>query len=37
MGLNQDIKAYPEVIEGEKPANKDEVLASVSFKEEEGF
>lgn len=37
MGLNQDSKAYPEVIEGEKPANKDEVLASVSFKEEEGL
>lgn len=36
VGMNQDSPSYPEVIEGEKPSNKDEVLASISLKEEDG-
>lgn len=35
IGLNQDSKAYPEIIEGKKPENKDQVLASISLKDEE--
>lgn len=35
MGLHQDSTAYPEVIEGELPQNRSEVLASISLKEEE--
>lgn len=34
IGLNQDSEAYPEVIEGEKPENADQVLASKSLKDE---
>lgn len=34
IGLNQDSKAYPEVIEGNKPKNNNQVLASVSLRDE---
>lgn len=37
VGMNQDSPSYPEVIEGEKPSNKDDVLASISLKEEDGI
>lgn len=35
IGLDQESKAYPEVIEGELPANQDEVLASISMQKEQ--
>lgn len=34
IGLHQDSKAYPDVIEGELPANRSEVLGSITLKEE---
>lgn len=34
VGLHEDTKAYPKVIEGEKPSKETEVLASISLKEE---
>ena len=34
IGLDKNTKAYPDVIEGEKPENKDEVLASITLKQE---
>lgn len=37
MGLDQDSKAYPQVIEGHVPSDKDQVVGSVSLKEEEGL
>lgn len=34
IGLHQDSKAYPDVIEGELPENRSEVLGSITLKEE---
>lgn len=36
MGLNQDSQAYPELIEGDYPQSKNEVVASLSLKNEFG-
>ena len=36
MGLNKDSKAYPKVIEGKEAKNKDQVIASITLKEEDG-
>lgn len=37
IGLNQDSKAYPEVIEGNKPQKNNEVLASISLRNEKNI
>ncbi|MBG9982364.1 ABC transporter permease [Aerococcaceae bacterium DSM 111020] len=37
MGLDQDSTAYPEVIEGELPEESNQVIASISLKEEENL
>lgn len=36
IGLHQDSKAYPELIEGDLPTTQNEVLASITLKQEEG-
>lgn len=36
IGLHQDSKAYPELLEGELPSTQNEVLASITLQEEDG-
>lgn len=36
IGLHQESIAYPEIIEGDMPKTQDEVLASVSLRDEDG-
>lgn len=37
MGLEKESKAYPEIIEGKDSSSEDEVIASSTFRDEEGY